>query len=180
MTASSPPEMALYWNEELSKDLLSFFTGRIKCQEAAADLAQETFLRFHQFIQTAPPNNARALAFSIAVNLATDYQRKIKVRQKVMVDEEHESCRLPNEQTIADTGPERIVMARQQLQVISAALAELPVDCRNAFMMQSVEGLTQAQIASRLGVSQVKVYRLLINAMSHCQLRLLAENQPKL
>jgi RNA polymerase sigma-70 factor (ECF subfamily) len=171
--------MALYWNEALADDLLSFFTGRIKCQEAAADLTHETFLRFHQFIQTTPPNNARALAFSIDVNLATDYQRKMKVRRKVMVDQEHEPCRLPDAQTLADTGPERIVMARQQLQLVYAALDELPVDCRNAFMMQSIEGLTQTQIADRLGVSQVKVYRLLLKAMSHCQLRLNAQNEPK-
>jgi RNA polymerase sigma factor (sigma-70 family) len=157
MTATSPPDMALYWNEALAGDLLSFFTGRIKCQEAAADLTQETFLRFHRFIQNTPPNNARALAFSIAVNLATDYQRKTKVRQKVMVDGELESWRLSDAQTVADTGPERIVMARQQLQLVYAALEELPVDCRNAFIMQSIDGLTQAQIADRLGVSQVKV-----------------------
>jgi RNA polymerase sigma-70 factor (ECF subfamily) len=180
MTASAPPDMALYWNEALAEDLLSFLTGRIKCPEAAADLTHETFLRFHQFIQTTPPNNARALAFSIAVNLATDYQRKMKVWQKVMVDEEHELCRFPNAQTVADTGPERIVMARQQLQLAYAALDELPVDCRNAFMMHSIEGMTQAQIAFRLGVSQAKVYRLLIKAMTHCQLMLNARNEPKL
>lgn len=45
--------------------------------------------------------------------------------------------------------------------------------------MQSIDGLTQAQIASRLGVSQVKVYRLLLKAMGLCQLRLNAQNEPK-
>jgi RNA polymerase sigma factor (sigma-70 family) len=179
MTASAPPDMALYWNEALAEDLLSFLKGRIKCPEAAADLTHETFLRFHQFIQATPPNNARALAFSIAVNLATDYQRKIKVWQKVMVDEEHELCYLPNAQTAADKGPERIVMARQQLHLAYAVLEELPIDCRNAFMLHSIDGLTQAQIASRLGVSQAKAYWLLIKAMSHCQLRLNAQNEPK-
>jgi RNA polymerase sigma factor (sigma-70 family) len=180
MTNSFSPDIALYWNEVLAEDLLRFFTGRIKCQEAAADLTHETFLRFHQFIKTTPPNNARALAFSIAINLATDYQRKLKVRQKVMVDKEHDPFRLPDTQAVADNSPERIVMARQQLQLVYAALEELPVDCRNAFIMQSIDGLTQVQIASRLGVSQVKVYRLLLKAMSHCQLRLNAQNEPKL
>lgn len=159
--------------------MLCFFTGRIKCQETAADLTQETFQRFQQFIQTTPPNNARALAFSIAVNLATDYQRKMKVRQKVMVYGEHEPSRLAHAQTLADSGPERIVMARQQLQLVVAALEELPEDCRKAFILHSIDGLTQTQIAARLGVSQVKVYRLLIKAMSHCQQRLNVQNEPK-
>ena len=171
--------MALYWNETLAEELLHFLTGRIKCPEAAADLTHETFLRFHSFIQTTPPDNARALAFSIAVNLATDYQRKMKVRQKVMVDGELEPSLLSGAQALANSGPERIVMARQQLHLVYAALEELPIDCRNAFIMHSIDGLTQAQIASTFGVSQVQVYRLLIKAMSHCQLRLNAHNEPK-
>jgi RNA polymerase sigma factor (sigma-70 family) len=179
MTASSPPDMTLYWSETLAEDLLSFFSGRIKCQEAAADLTQETYLRFHHFIQTTPPNNARALAFSIAVNLATDYQRKMKVRQKIMVDGEFEPNLLPETHILASSGPERTVIARQQLQLVYEALDELAADCRNAFIMQSIEGLTQAQIATRLGVSQVKVYRLLLKAMNHCQLKLNAHNQLK-
>lgn len=174
-TASLPPDTTLYWNEALSEDLLSFLTGRIKCPEAAADLTQETFLRFHQFVQTTPPQNARALAFGIAVNLATDYQRKMQVRRKVLVEGEPDT----HLTALADTGPERIVMARQQLAIVHAALAELPEDCRNAFILQSSQGLTQAQIAARLGVSQIKVYRLLLKAMSHCQHRLNELNEPK-
>ncbi len=179
MTSSSTLDIALYWNEALAEDLLHFFTGRIKCAEAAADLTHETFLRFHQFIQATPPNNARALAFSIAVNLATDYQRKMKVRQKVMVEGELEPYHLAEAQTAAVNEPERIAIAQQQLQRVYAALKELPADCRDAFIMQSINGLTHAQIAARLGVSQVKVYRLLIKAMAHCQLRLNAQNQSK-
>lgn len=171
--------MALYWNEALADDLLRFFAGRIKCRETAADLTHETFLRFHQFIQTTPPNNARALAFSIAVNLANDNQRKMKVRQKVLVDGEDYTCQLPHTNAVASSSPERIVIADQQLQLVYTALAELPEDCRNAFIMQSIDGLTQVQIAARLGVSQVKVYRLLIKAMSHCQQRLNDHNDPK-
>ena len=103
----------------------------------------------------------------------------MKVRQKVMVDGELEPSLLSDAQAVANSGPERIVMARQQLHLVYAAMEELPVDCRNAFIMHSIDGLTQAQIASRLGISQVKVYRLLIKAMSHCQLRLNAHNEPK-
>jgi Sigma-70 region 2 len=121
MTASSPPDMTLYWSETLAEDLLSFFSGRIKCQEAAADLTQETYLRFHHFIQSTPPNNARALAFSIAVNLATDYQRKMKVRQKIIVDGEFEPNMLPEAKVLASSGPERTVIARQQLQLVPLA-----------------------------------------------------------
>ena len=178
MNSESTPDIALYWNDALTEDLLRFLTGRIKCKEAAADLTHETFLRFHQFIRTTQPNNARALAFSIAVNLAIDYQRKMKIRQKVIVEDEFETNRLDDAQAAATPGPERTAIAQQQLQLVYAALQELPADCRNAFIMQSIDGLTQAQIAARLGISQTQVYRLLLKAMSHCRQKLNTQNQP--
>jgi DNA-directed RNA polymerase specialized sigma24 family protein len=65
---------------------MQFFKRHLKYQDAAADLTHETYLRFHQWLKDTPPDNARALAFSIAVNLAIDYQRKAKVKSNYMVD----------------------------------------------------------------------------------------------
>lgn len=169
----------MYWNDALADDLLRFFAGRVNCRDTASDLTHETFLRFHKFIQSTPPDNARALAFGIAVNLATDYQRKMKVRQKVMVANDDDSCLPASLNSCTESEPERVVMANQQLQLVCSALEELPEDCRKAFIMQSIHGLTQAQIADRLVVSQAKVYRLLLKAMNHCQSRLNAGNEPK-
>lgn len=170
-TSLSHPDSVL-WTDALAKDLRYFFIGRLKCPDAAADLTQETYLRFHQFVNSTPPNNARALAFCIAVNLATDYQRKMKVRNRVFVDAERADGHEPFGQAAQEAGPERIVMARQSLHLVQAALDELQTECRTAFLLHSIEGLTQVQIAERLGVSPAKVYRLLVKAMSHCQLRL--------
>ncbi|MCX7103511.1 MAG: RNA polymerase sigma factor [Methylobacter sp.] len=172
MTATAPPDMALYWNEALAEDLLSFLKGRTKCPEAAADLTQETFLRFHQFIQTTPPNNARAVAYRIAINLANDYQRKVKVRQTynanlnfTALDDVH-----PNE----IPGPEQIVMAQQQLLCLQDALNELSEECRTVFLLHSVHDLTYLEIAAQLGISRSMVGRHLIMALAHSKQRLKA------
>lgn len=162
-------DWSAFWTDTLRKDLEVFFTGRIKCPEAAADLTQETFLRFHKFVSATPPDNARALVFGIAVNLATDYQRKMKVHQRIMVDAESESTSIVASDEV---GPERIAIAQQHLQLVTAALDELSTECRTAFVLHSMDGLTQEQIAKRLGISTSKVYRLLVKAMSHCQARL--------
>jgi outer membrane receptor for ferric coprogen and ferric-rhodotorulic acid len=63
-------------------------TGRVKCQETAADLTHETYIRLYQSINKNPPDNARALAFRIAVNLAIDYQRKVIVKNSHISDME--------------------------------------------------------------------------------------------
>lgn len=170
MTASQPPDIALYWNEALAEDLLRFLTGRVKCQEAAADLAQETFLRFRQFIQATPPDNARALAFSIAVNLATDYQRKAKVRSNYMVEIDPDL--LTETQASTAPGPEQIAISRQRLKQFHDALDGLPANYRSAFLLHNIDGLTCPEIAACLGIAESTVYKYLAKTISHCRNRL--------
>lgn len=68
-------------------------------------------------------------------------------------------------------GPEQIVMAQQRLEALQAALGELDVECRTAFLLQSIDGLTHHEIAERLGISRIKVYRHLVKALAHLALR---------
>ena len=170
MLTSAPANTALYWNEALAEELLRFLTGRVKCQETAADLTQETFLRFHQFVQTTPPDNARALAFSIAVNLATDYQRKAKVRSNYMVVADP----VQHSENHASTapGPEQIAISQQRLKQFHDALDELPANYRSVFLLHNIDGLTYAEIAANLGIAEATVYNYLAKTISHCLNRL--------
>jgi RNA polymerase sigma factor (sigma-70 family) len=168
--ATSSPDTASYWTQALAEELLRFLTGRIRCPEAAADLTQETFLRFHQFIQTSPPNNARALAYRIAVNLANDYQRKIKVRETYNADTDFTT--LEDVHPSALPGPEQVVMAQQQLECLQDALDELTEECRTAFQLHSLHGLTYPEIAAQLGISRSLVGRHLVKALAHSKQRL--------
>jgi RNA polymerase sigma-70 factor (ECF subfamily) len=158
----------LFWTETLAKDLLVFLTGRVKCQETAADLTHETYLRLYQSINNNPPDNARSLAFRIAVNLAIDYQRKVTVRNRHISDVELDLFA----ETIASSSavePVNILMARQRFGILQAALDKLPLDCRTAFLLNGIDGLTYSEIAERLGISKNKVGRLLAQAVAHCE-----------
>jgi len=139
-------------------------TRRLKCPEVAADLTQETYLRLQQ--REAPPDNARALAFHIAMQLAVDYQRKASVRNRYMVDEEIEAV-----SEIASISPEQMLIARQRLDILKSALDELPPDCRTVFLLHGIEGLKYSEIASRLGISRSMVGKHLARAMAHCARR---------
>jgi RNA polymerase sigma factor (sigma-70 family) len=166
MTNSSSPDITNYWSQALSEELLSFLTKRLKCPEVAADLTQETFLKFYQFVKENPPNNARALAYRIAVNLATDYQRKTKLRNSYAVDVEPSFFSDQSKSLVP--GPEQTVIARQHLEQLNAALNELSPDCRLAFLLHSIDGQTYGQIASQLGISESMVYKHLTKALNHC------------
>jgi RNA polymerase sigma-70 factor (ECF subfamily) len=170
MMESSTPDIFLYWTESLAEELLRFLTGRTKCPEVAADLTQETFLRFHHFIQTTPPNNARAVAYRIAINLANDYQRKVKVRDGYNANTDLKA--LEDIQPSEIPGPEQIVMAQQQLQCLQNALNELTEECRTAFLLHSIHGLTYPEIADQLGISRSLVGRHLVKALTHSKQRL--------
>jgi RNA polymerase sigma factor (sigma-70 family) len=168
MTSISP-DLASCWSDTLAEELLQFLTRRLRCQDTAAEITHETYIRFCQTSDATPINNARALAYRIAINLANDYQRKIKVRNQYNVDinpdfsEDSYPCETP--------GPEQIVMAQQRMEALQAALDELDVECRTAFVLQSIDGLTHHEIAERLGISRIKVYRYLVKALAHLALR---------
>ena len=132
MNESASASQLSFWSEPLAEELLRFLTGRLKCREAAADLTHENYLRLHRFCQTGTPDNAKAIAFHIAVNLAIDYQRKAAVRNRFTIDADLNTL---HDADMADhtASPERILMSRQRFDTLQAALDELPLNCRTAF-----------------------------------------------
>lgn len=169
MSRSQSSGLAFYWSEDLADELTNFLTRRLRCPEIAADLTHETYLRIYQSALRDPPDNARALAFRIAINLANDYQRKVKVRERFAVDADLNS--VAGNMDLNSPGPERNVIAQQRLDALQNALDELESECRTAFLLHSIDGLTQAEIGERLGVSRSKVARLIVKALSHLALR---------
>lgn len=158
----------LAWNDTLADELRRFLTRRVKCAEAAADLTQETYIRLQQRDNSnLPIDNARALAFHIAMNLAVDYQRKAAVRNRYMVDGETETL-----VEATAIGPEQSLIARQRLDKLKSTLDELPLDCRTVFLLHGIEGLKYSEIAARLGISVSMVGRHLARAMAHCAQRI--------
>jgi RNA polymerase sigma-70 factor (ECF subfamily) len=56
---------------------------------------------------------------------------------------------------VSDDGPspESHVAARQQLRLLQQALDELPSRCRQIVVMRKVEGLSQKEVAARMGIA---------------------------
>ena len=63
---------------------------------------------------------------------------------------------------------------RRQLAIerFADALQELPELSRQAFIMNKMDGLTHAEIAVQLGISEKSVQRTIIKAFNHCIKRL--------
>jgi RNA polymerase sigma-70 factor (ECF subfamily) len=59
------------------------------------------------------------------------------------------------------------VHALELADSVERALAELPLNCRQVFIWQKLEGLTQAEIAERMGLSKNMVEKYMIRTLRH-------------
>ncbi len=133
----------------------------------AADLAQEMFFKIDT-IKTALPSRADAERYflRVAVNASLDHL-KVESRRRAILQEAGETA-------IPATVPsvERGALARDELRRVEQALAELPEKCRAVFVLSRFNGLSHAQIAAELGVSQSLVEKYVVRALLHCRARL--------
>ncbi|OAI09005.1 RNA polymerase subunit sigma-24 [Methylomonas methanica] len=166
MIAQPLTDTTAFWTESLADELLRFLTGRLKCPDIAAELTHDTYLGLRQIAEKTPPDNARAMAFRIAINLTIDHQRKTMVRDRYGADEDFDALAESIPGNAAS--PEQVLIGQQRLAALQHALDELPPACRSVFLLHGVDGLTYTQIAERLGISKSQVNKLLAKAMAHC------------
>lgn len=143
---------------------------RTGSRERAQDVMQDTYLRLLDCEAgqegKAAIQDRRAFIYRVAGNLAIDAVRR-ETRGGGSAEPERE---------LADPapGPEQQAQAGQRLAQLDQALRELPPNCRLALLLFRVDGLSHAQIARRLGVSESMVAKYLAQALRHCRNRLQA------
>lgn len=151
------------------RELQAYLTKKLKDAETAADLTQEVFLRFVERDATNGTTvlNERAYLFRTAHNLAVDHVRQ-KARQKTDAVAHDEMARIvddrPSQEDEAD--------ASQKLGRLGAIVAELPDRTRQIFVLNRIEGLSYAETADRLGISESLVQKHLAKALLHVTRRL--------
>ncbi len=148
------------------QDLFRFLRNRLRGPDVE-DVAQETYVHLLQSAQADVIQNPRAFLFKTASNLIVDRARYRKVRERYA--ETHEDpdagiSRLPE--------PEDAAHFECQFERFQEVLNELSPLCRHAFLLNLVDGLSNAEIAERLDVSKRTVERYMIKAIDHCYRRL--------
>ncbi|MGK2742412.1 RNA polymerase sigma factor [Tepidicaulis sp. LMO-SS28] len=148
------------------QDLVRSLTRRLGSADLAEEAVQETYLRLERTAEIGPLRNPKAYLYKIALNIAADRRRA-------------ESRRLTRSEvglllTLPDDAPQpdREVEARRDVELLSAALMDLPERRRNIFLAAWVEELPRADIARRFGVSVRTVKAELKAAREFCALRL--------
>src|SRR5688500_8702238 len=133
------------WSE-LGGRLRSFIAGRVNDAHAADDITQDVLLKVQTQLHTLPPEDKLpAWVFAIARNAVVDYYRSRAVRSHANV-EDVDAAAPPDDGH--DAGPQQ-----QLARCLERMVEQLPEPYREAMKLADVEGLTQQEVAARVGVS---------------------------
>jgi len=155
---------SLFRNNEA--DLKSYVRSRMGSGGAVDvdDIVQEAFLRIAVHDEADRPDNPRGFLFRIARNLVFDTLRRNKVRRAFA--ESHAADVAAGSTPKDSHSAEAAVSSREDLTLILAAVEELPPQCRRVFLLQRRDGLSYAQIAKRLGISESMVQKHMSKALA--------------
>jgi len=143
---SAPRVAALYrrhWSELLAYARRTFGAGPPEPE----DIVQATFARFAALPANTEVANPRAFLFRTAHNIGVDARRS-QIRAGVAAFDPQIS---PNDGR--DFSPEDVLVSRDELARLEAAIATLRPRQRTALLMHRLDGLSFAEIGRRMGVS---------------------------
>jgi RNA polymerase sigma factor (sigma-70 family) len=129
--------------------LRAWLRSRFSSENDIDDIVQESYVRLLRARDTGALNSPKAFLFAIARNLAMDRVRRRHILQAESFAENDALSVLEEGEGIPET-----VARIQELEILTEAIQSLPDRCRQIFTLRKVYGLSQAEIAQRLGVSE--------------------------
>ena len=142
--------------EQQSTPLVKYLTARFKNPDEAKEVAQEAWLRMYKLDHPEALDNPKAFLFQTASNLSIDRLRHAAIEKKHPAQVEEPQHNI-----------EAAIQARQTLNIIEAAMNDLPHNCRQAFTLHRHKNLSYPQIAQQLGVSTSMVEKYIIQSLKH-------------
>ena len=144
----------------LEASLMHFLQSSYRKKNEISDLRQDIYAQVIEAAQKQIPDRAKPFLFTVAQHLLINRIRRDRV---VSI----ESVANPDDLGIAVDvpGPDRTVIARDELQRLRAAIDRLPPRCRETIVLGRIEGLSGREIAERMGISESTVSHYVANGM---------------
>jgi RNA polymerase sigma-70 factor (ECF subfamily) len=163
MEAESPRGLsAVFLTQQFS--LKRFIARFFSSPQDIEDVAQEAYLRaFNAEKAGEQVRSPKAFLFRIAKNVALN---ELARKSRLLTDYIEDSTA----QDVLDTGSstEGQAMDQEKLAMFCRAVASLPVQCRRAFLMRKVYGLSHKEIAEQLGISISTVEKHVASGLLRC------------
>jgi RNA polymerase sigma factor (sigma-70 family) len=144
------------------------------------DVVQEAYCTLAELGTVAHIHNPRGYFFQTAKTIVLQQMRRNRI---VPIDRltEIAALRLVDE----DPGPERRTSARLELERVQRLIADLPERCREIFELRRIQGVSQRDIAARLGIREhtveaqaVRGLKLILKAIAGEDARVAALDAP--
>ena len=136
--------------------------GYVANPDDALDLVQESFVAAYRNLDSFDPERPlRAWLARIAINKCRDWARRRAVRRFFTFAKPMEAAA-----AVADPAPsaDRTAEDREALATLWRAIAALPRSLKEPLILRTFEGLSQAEVAAMLGISEKAVETRLYRA----------------
>ncbi|WP_146180238.1 RNA polymerase sigma factor [Opitutus sp. ER46] len=160
------PEISRWFAEQVQPHeaaLRAWLHHRFPDETEVDDVVQEAYIRLLRAATPCAIHSPKAFLFAVARNLALD---RVRHRQSLptqgFVDSDLSSVLDTNEDVVS------AINRQQELALLTTAIQSLPDRCRQIFTLRKVYGLSQREIADRLGISVSTVSAQLTIGFNKC------------
>lgn len=143
--------------------LRAFLLARYPSLPDVDNLVQECLVRVLRAHEREPVLSPRGLLFATARNLALDQMRRQRVIAFEPMTEIADSSVFIDTVNVAET-----VSQQQEFALLTQAIQSLPERCRQVFTLRTAYGLSQREIAERLGISENTVEKQMAKGLRRC------------
>ena len=143
--------------------LFNWLWRKMGSEHDAAELAQDTFVRLLSAQPATELAEPRAYLSTVAHGLMVNHWRRRALERAYL-------AALAARPEAVASSPEQHALVMETLCEVDAMLDRLGIKVRQAFLLAQLEGLTYAEIAGRLGVSERMIKKYMAQAMLHCLL----------
>ena len=155
MSEMKPPTPEKWFAEEVHKHdatLKAWLRGRFPRVRDVEDVVQESYVRVWKARMLQPIHSAKSFLFRVARNLALDTLRRDRHSP---IDAVTDLAAL----FVIDEKPDAASAAarQQEIELLVEAIDALPARCREIFILRKLRGISQKDIAARLGLSEQTV-----------------------
>lgn len=139
------------------------------------DVAQQAFANFAALGLRETIANPRAFLFRTAHNIVLNDRKHQRVGRRFLETAPHpqEICEARD-----DLNPEVVLVGKEQYSLIEQVIRAMPRRRREVLLMNRLEGLSYAEIARRLGISESVVRKHAAVAVRECAAVLLDAQEP--
>jgi RNA polymerase sigma-70 factor (ECF subfamily) len=156
----SPVSKSFLKNESFLKKFISRYMTR---PEDIDDVVQESFLKAFAAESEKPIAHPKAFLFRIARNSALS---RLRLKSRSITDYIED---LGSSDVVSTAAPvEDQIADQEKLAVFAEAAASLPPQCRRAFLLRKVNGLSHREVAERLGISISTVEKHQAAGLARC------------